>query len=537
MGVLQGLVTFGGDLYAAFKGEPDDDRIFCSKWSGNGKWSTAELLGGDTSAGPSLGVFDNALYAAWKGEWSDPRLFFSKYNGSRWEPQVQIPNAYSDTGPALCQVGIKMVAVWKDVFDQNLYYATYDGTGWSAQSQISEVGSSVGPSLASFNGKVYAAWKGVGTDQGLYYATYDGNSWSSQSQIPGVASSIGPSLAAVGNKLYTVWKGENTDETLYYAYYPASSATEKWSSQATIPASGSSLGAAIAGFNGNLYAMCKGKDSDVSLYNANFNGTQWSAWTKDIPGNTGPDSTTLLPVPSGSNFNYLLADAKGAALTGTTVTIIVVEDIVPDNAGAYSFQINCNSPAQKSGAEPFVWQQYGFRIALNELFFWVNDFREQDLPASNLINWDSRPPRMTNGVVTLSNNRLPAGSQLTTTLISDSSGKVTSFAFSIAQPGVQVLNSPTLTLQSTNSSVVPGNLAPILNYQVIMVAENQVENGPTDSVDFSAGKGIFLCYATNNLVATTSQDESGESSNVSYSALQGSYPNGEFYQLFGIAPV
>lgn len=84
----------------------------------------------------------------------------------------------------------------------------------------------------------------------------------------------------------------------------------------------------------------------------------------------------------GGNSNYLLADSKGAVLTGTTVTIIVVEDIVPDSTENYSFQINCYDPSPASGPAAFVWQQYGFRIAANQLFFWVNDFRKQDLPGN-----------------------------------------------------------------------------------------------------------------------------------------------------------
>src|ERR1700722_19662783 len=126
MGVLQGLVSAGGNLYAAWKGEPDDDRIFYSIWNGKDKWSPSNTIGGNTSAGPSLGVYNNTVYAAWKGEWSDPRLFFSKYNGSAWEPQAQIPNAYSDNGPALCQFGSTLVVAWKNVFDSSIYFSIYD---------------------------------------------------------------------------------------------------------------------------------------------------------------------------------------------------------------------------------------------------------------------------------------------------------------------------------------------------------------------------------------------------------------------------
>jgi hypothetical protein len=533
MGILQGLVSdgrpasSGGQLYAAWKHQPNDDQTSFSRWGGSGNWGAVGSVGANTSSGPSLGMFGGSLYAAWKGEWSDPRLFFAKYNGSSWEAQAQIPNAYSDIGPALCEFnGTQFIAAWKN-FDQNLYFAIYDGSHWTAPAPIAGTASSVGPSLATYGGKLYAAWKGLGTDESLWYADYDGTKWSGQTNIAGVASSVGPSLAGYGGKLYAVWKGQGGDQSLWYADYDGT----KWSGQTQLAGVASSTGAAIAEFNGKLYAMWKGEGTDVSLYNAAFDGTTWSAQAKDIPGTTGPDTVTLLPAPTGGNVNYLLSDSKGAALSGTTVTIIVVEDIVPDSAEAYSFQVNCNSPAQASGAAAYVWQQYGFAIAANELFFWLNCYRQQDLPASPHLQWDSRPPRMPNnaGVVPLTNNRVPKGWQLTVSLVTDHSGNVTGFAFSIAQADGTVLNSPTLTLTDLNTTVVSGNLASILNCQALLVGEN---GGRT--TDFSAGQGIFLSAETNNLTASVSQDETGEGSNLSYSSLPASYPNGEFYQFFGV---
>jgi hypothetical protein len=291
--------------------------------------------------------------------------------------------------------------------------------------------------------------------------------------------------------------------------------------------------------------MWKGKDSDVSLYNADLNGTTpWSAQANDIPGNTGPDTdTTPLSVPGGGNNNYFLADSKGAALTGLVVTIIVTEDIVPDQGEPFGFQINCDSPAQSSGANPVVWQQYIFVATQNELCFLVNNWREQDLSAGPIFQWDSRPkPSNTvyNGVVPLpiTNNTLPKGWQLTMTLLTDpnNNNNVTGFTFSIAQPNGTVLNSPPITLLSLNPNATAANLAPVENCTVLLIKNN---GGTT--TDFSAGQGIFLCYETNNLTASLSASASGvttgENSNISYSSLPASYPNGEFYQFFGAPSV
>ena len=530
MGVLQGLTASGSHLYAAWKGEPDDDRIFYSAWSGSGSWSAQALIPGNTSAGPALGEYSGSLYAAWKGEWSDPRVFYSKLSGSSWDAQKQIPNAYSDTGPSLCPLSGKLVAAWKSVFDQSLYYATFDGTNWTSPSQIAGVGSSVGPTLALYGGKMYAVWKGEDTDERLWYATYDGTSWSAQNTISGVGTSVGASIAGVSGKLYAVWKGEGNDQSIWYSAFDGTS----WSTQTQVGGD-TSQGVAIAEFNGNLYAMCKGQNSDVSLYNAEFTVStgKWSSWSKDIPGNTGPDTfTTLLPTPTSGNTNYVYKNSNGGFVNGATVIITVVEDIIPDSTGNYSFQVNCFGPKQASGAAPFVWQQYGYRIAANELFFWVNDFRQQDLPGSPYINWDSRSMPNNTGVVAVSNNVLPAGWQLTTRITTDSAGTVTGFSFSVAQPNGAVLNSPAMTLEGIRSFVTSANLAPINNFQVIMVGEN---GGRT--TDFSSGQGIFLCFAGESITATAFSDESGEGSNVVYSPLPASYPNGEFYQQFGIGLV
>ncbi len=446
MGVLQGLVANNGHLYAAWKGEPDDDRIFFSSWNGTGKWDGATTIGGNTSAGPSLGVLNGSVYAAWKGEWSDPRIFFAKFDGTKWDAQQQIPDVYSDTGPALGSIGGKLVAAWKSVFDQNLYYATFDGSNWSGQKQISGVESSVGPSLASYGGKLYAAWQGKDSNKEIWYATYD--------------------------------------------------------------------------------------------------GTTWSAQANDIPGNTGPDTyTTTVSIPAGAplgNRNYWFSDAGGTgkSLTGTTVTILVAEDIRPNSTGSggyenYSFQLNCWSPSDNNR---FVWQQYGFRMAANLLFFWVNDFRKVDLPGSPVINWDSRS---TGDTVALNNNVLPAGWQLTTTLITDSAtGNVTGFAFSVTGNGRTLLSPSPFTL--TGLKGTPASYeSPINAFVPVLVGEN----GGADTT-FSAGQAIFLCYATNNLKVSGTEptDEAigggtGEDSNISYSALPQSYPNGEFYQMLGAGTV
>ena len=561
MGVLQGLLSNNGYLYAAWKAEPDDDRLLYSRWNGkdNDKWTPAAPMGGtiagNSSAGPSLGSLRGSLYAAWKGEWSDPRLFYAKYNGSNWENQKQIPNVYSDEGPALCSLGTKLIAAWKNIFDQNLYFAAYDGTNWSAQSPIAGVASSVGPSLAIYGSKLYAVWRGEGTDQSLWYAQYDGHAWSgqtqgsSQTQIPGVGSSVGASLASVGNKLYAVWKGEGADQSLWYAQYDGHtwSGQTQGTSQTQIPGIGSSIGAAIAEFNGSLYAMCKGKDSDVSLYNSVFDGKKWHGWSNDIPGNTGPDTDTpLLPLPGpvapglpgSSNYWFTDSGGGGKRLTNAGVTLLVTEDIVPTSNENYSFQMNCWSPSPPQPTS-CAWQQYGFRVANNILFFWVNNFPKNFASLPILIEWDSTGQNYT---LPLKNNILPKGYQFTVTLVNDAnSGKVTGVSFAVTDHNNKILLAPPpfklLALTSGASPTINASAEAVIDsFMPVLVGENK---GATTT--FASGRGIFLVNATNNLAVTNKELTSDlaiggtkEKSNTSYSSLPASYPNGEFYQSFGI---
>ena len=116
--------------------------------------------------------FNGKLYAAWKEEKGGQRLFYASYDGNEWSAQKQIPLAQSSVGPALCVNDELLHAVWKGpTGDQGLYYAYYGDNGWSTQYDPPQqfpsiVGSSVGPALTVFppepnnNSKRWAAWKG-----------------------------------------------------------------------------------------------------------------------------------------------------------------------------------------------------------------------------------------------------------------------------------------------------------------------------------------------------------------------------------------
>jgi hypothetical protein len=237
MGILQGLCCYNKLLYAAWKGEVGDDRLFYSNFNGV-VWDSQATIAGNSSVGLSLAVFNGSIFAAWKGELGDERIFFAKYNGHTWTQHAQIPNVASSIGPSLAVFQNKLYASWKGGGnDQRLWYASFDGSTWSAQAQIpSPIASSIGPALSEFNGKLYAMWKSAGIDQRLWYASFDGLNWSKQVFLPyPVASSIGPALSECNGTLYAMWKGGGSDQSLWYASFNGTN----WSAQAIIPSGNS----------------------------------------------------------------------------------------------------------------------------------------------------------------------------------------------------------------------------------------------------------------------------------------------------------
>jgi hypothetical protein len=296
MSILQSLCNYNGLLYAAWKGEVGDDRLFYSSFNG-ATWAPQTTIPGNSSVGPSLAVYGGAMYAIWKGEHSDERIFYAKFLNGAWQPQVMIPGVASSTGPSLAPMGNRLYAAWKGMgSDQAIWYSSFDGSNWTPQAVVPGVATSVGPSLALYDNKLWMIWKGMNNDQGLYYASFNGTSWSAQALIRGTASSVGPSLTAYNGKLYAAWKGESGDEGIWYSSFDGAN----WAPQALIPGVASSIGPALQEYMphprivirqgpGTLYAMWKGSDSDQSLWYASFDTSSWSAQAT-IPGNTGQDT-------------------------------------------------------------------------------------------------------------------------------------------------------------------------------------------------------------------------------------------------------
>jgi hypothetical protein len=541
MSITQGLCTLGNKLYAAWKGEVGDDRLFYAAFSGT-SWETESAhIPGNSGVGPSIAATnESTLYAAWKGEHgdTDQRLFYAVFNGNSWAPQAQIPNVGSSVGPSLGVLNGVLYAAWKgEEGDNQIYWSWLHGSTWQPQQQISGASSLVGPSLAEYGGKLYAGWRGSVNDQSLHFAMFDGHSWQPAPAIPNnPCSSIGPSLAAFGNSLYAAWKGEDQDQGIYYASFTNGA----WTGQTEIPNVGSSVGPALAAFGSKLYAMWKGEGNDVSLWYSSFDGNSWSPQST-LPGNTGQDS---VPVPESGltdNSTYWIY-SNCNPLTGVSVTIEITQDLVYQStyrggSQGFSFQLNAFSQIGQNIIPG--WQQFIYNI--NTANSPETDFNGQfeNWPAQSKINGittgGSDLINLWSDVKTLPTGNVkgvPAGWKLTISLGTDSNARVSSATFAVTDANgnthsdtiYTVNQNPPLQLDNSLPAALRGpitdaDIAPILAFQIVLV-------GPDGcGVNLASGAGTITYKASQPLTAVNAPPScinnvwTGEAANSVYSTI------------------
>jgi hypothetical protein len=256
------LAVFQNRLYAAWKGLGNDTRMFWSSFDGN-RWSPQQVgIGGGSASGPSLAVFQGRLYAAWRGLGDDTRLFYSSFDGNSWSTQQIGLGGGSSARPALAVFQNGLYAAWKGLgSDERMFYSKFDGRGWSPQQVGVGGGSSNGPSLAVFHNRLYAGWKGLGTDTRMFYSSFDGTNWGPQQVGVGGGSSAGPSLTVFQDRLYAGWKGLGGDTRMFWSSFDGN----VWGPQQVGVGRGSSNGPSLTVFQGQLYAAWKGIGTDTNM--------------------------------------------------------------------------------------------------------------------------------------------------------------------------------------------------------------------------------------------------------------------------------
>ena len=148
----------------------------CISFFGSGaivKIPPQQMISGVGSAvGPSLAEFESRLFAAWRGIPNDDGIYWSRFDGHTWAPQKKIDFVGSAVGPSLATKDW-LFAAWRGVpGDDGIYWSRFHGVTWTLQRRINGgVGSDVGPSLAAFEGRLFAAWRGVPGDDGIWFSS------------------------------------------------------------------------------------------------------------------------------------------------------------------------------------------------------------------------------------------------------------------------------------------------------------------------------------------------------------------------------
>ena len=237
-------------------------------------------------------TYNGDLWAAWVGKSPNEQIWYSVWNGTKWSNHKTVPAALTTNGPALAVYKGKLYLAWTGT-STGVWYASFNGTSWSGQARVpaalAEVQTS--PDLAAFNGSLYVDWIGKSSPFGVWYASFNGASWAAQARIPS-SSTCGISacsqdednaaLAVYGSKLYASWIvycGSTPGDCFVSSAYNGSS----WSAPTSTPSIGSDFnarsGTAMAVFGGRLYDAYYDNYYPYVVYTT-FNGKRWSPWTK-----------------------------------------------------------------------------------------------------------------------------------------------------------------------------------------------------------------------------------------------------------------
>jgi hypothetical protein len=286
----------GLTLYMVWKGVGSDSRLFFATTSAGAdlriqQWSDQSVIPNVGSiVEPALAGFRSQLYLAWRGLDDDQRLYYSRSSdsGSTWQPQQPaFENQGSFFAPSLSVFQDKLYMAWRGIQDDHgLYFGSFDGNGWSFLGKIADVGSWDTPALANYQNKLYMAWRGIPGDSDLYYSAFDGHDWFPKPQqlIPDRGSALGPSLAVVGQRLHMAWRGiDSVDGNDYHLYHSVFDGT--WSPPVRTDFI-SYMKPSISYYGVDNFGMAwRGLgpgDSDQTFYFTRFDGVNWQVPVKHL---------------------------------------------------------------------------------------------------------------------------------------------------------------------------------------------------------------------------------------------------------------
>jgi hypothetical protein len=227
----------------------------------------------------------------------------------------------------------------------------------------------------------------------------------------------------------------------------------------------------------------------------------------------------------GSGSNYRLSAASGCSdLLRVSTSIDVTEDIVckaTNQANGFNFQMNCYSNEARS-----AWQQYIVGLLGNSLHAKIDNFRSVGAgrPMKNIA-------QKTFPLLSLPKLTLPAGYQITISLLNDAGNNVTGVDFSIAKQGATVARKRVML---SELGLGTADMAPIVAFELVLV-------GPAGghTAVLTSGAGTFAYAASAPLAAASAlptcvvhPNGTAEKANSVYGPLP-PRPGAAFTQTFG----
>ncbi len=287
-------------------------------------------------------------------------------------------------------------------------------------------------------------------------------------------------------------------------------------------------------------------------------------WSGIVVGGAVADGLPLLtnaeqPSPPliGSGQYVLAPTDTSSKLTGITITLDIIEDLV---AESFSVQINGNPPypaPKGAGWQTQFWMQYGLFMQNNGLFLFTQVYpvHPKNQPAEGPLLTPSVQEASSQSMLQLQNNTVPAGTQIVLTLTIDSSNDyVTGVSGKVFDKSGSLIGSPdnwSAINQPTWSSNGPGatpngplikelDLAPLGAFQVVVVGNPDPvsSGGGAGKAHFTAGMGTITVTCTPDISAqvawpSPSGQGTGEQSNIFYGPVQDG-PHALIAQPFGV---
>jgi hypothetical protein len=289
------IATTGRKMYVAFRGSPDDDRLFWTSRSGSA-WTAASPLGAARSHWPpALAATKRGLVAAWtRGAGNDAAVSFALLgDDGAWGPPVDLPGARAAGEPALAADGKTLYVAWRDA-NGAMWWTSFEpeeGAPARPPRPIGDWESSATPALAVADGVLYSVWKGAGGEPtALWSSTFNGRDWGPRRRLRSVAATSAPMLATVEHRVVLAWRGADWDPDIHFTDLVEG----VWAPQVRTALSSCS-GPGVAAYEGRVVVATRGVES-TRCHDSDFGG----AWDVTSLWVTGIDLAVRAPVSIGA---------------------------------------------------------------------------------------------------------------------------------------------------------------------------------------------------------------------------------------------